>query len=69
MAREGGHKIPLIIFVTAHVSGSFEDKCLACGATAYLPKPYTLPVLKETLLRVAGQLSLADRPVGGGDLI
>lgn len=60
VAREGGHKKPLIIFVTAHVSASFEAKCLECGATAYLPKPYTLPVLKETLLGVAEQLQADD---------
>jgi len=56
VAREGGHKKPLIVFVTAHVSASFEAQCLDCGAAAYLPKPYTLPVLKETLLRATSRL-------------
>ena len=54
--KSGDHRIPLIVFVTAHVSASFEAQCLECGATAYLPKPYTLPVLKEVLLDTASKL-------------
>ena len=54
--RQGGHRVPLVVFVTAHVSPSFEAQCLESGATAYLPKPYTLPVLKEVLLETAGKL-------------
>ncbi|KAL3909298.1 MAG: hypothetical protein SGILL_008140 [Bacillariaceae sp.] len=53
---DGQHKKPLIVFVTAHVSPSFEAQCLECGATSYLPKPYTLPVLKETLLQVGDKI-------------
>lgn len=56
LAREGGHRHPLVIFVTAHVSSTFEAQCIDCGATAYLPKPYSFPVLKETLLDAAGKL-------------
>lgn len=47
--RVGGHPIPLVIFVTAHVSTSFEAICMECGAASYLPKPYTMDKLKETL--------------------
>lgn len=54
--RQGGHKIPLIVFVTAHVSPTFEAQCLECGATAYLPKPYTLQVLKEVLTETGAKL-------------
>ncbi|CAB9513725.1 activated protein kinase catalytic subunit alpha-1 [Seminavis robusta] len=56
LAREGGHKLPLVVFVTAHVSSTFETQCMECGATAYLPKPYTLPVMKATLTEVAEKL-------------
>lgn len=44
-----GHPRPKIIFVTAHVSESFKEICLAIGAVAYLPKPCTVTSLKETL--------------------
>lgn len=44
-----GHPRPKIIFVTAHVSESFREMCLAEGAVGYLPKPCTLTSLKDTL--------------------
>jgi CheY-like chemotaxis protein len=44
-----GHPRPKIIFVTAHVSESFREMCLAHGAVGYLPKPCTMTSLKETL--------------------
>jgi CheY-like chemotaxis protein/two-component sensor histidine kinase len=56
--KEGGHPTPLIVFVTAHVSSSFEQECLESGAVAYLPKPYTLPVLEATLLDVGSKLHI-----------
>jgi CheY-like chemotaxis protein len=56
VARQGGHRVPLVVFVTAHVSASFEAQCMECGATAYLPKPYTFPVLKEVLEETAAKL-------------
>jgi two-component system, sensor histidine kinase len=54
--REGGHRIPLVVFVTAHVSASFEAQCLESGATAYLPKPYTLQLLTDVLQETAAKL-------------
>ena len=56
LQRQGGHRQSLVVFVTAHVSPKFEAECMECGATAYLPKPYTLPVLKEVLLETASKL-------------
>ena len=56
LERKGGHKLPLIVFVTAHVSSTFVQECLDCGATAYLPKPYTLAILKSTLAEVIEKL-------------
>jgi CheY-like chemotaxis protein len=49
MERQGGHRTPLVIFVTAHVSPSFEATCYESGAVAYLTKPYTVDELKTTL--------------------
>ncbi|KAG7340885.1 multi-sensor hybrid histidine kinase [Nitzschia inconspicua] len=46
---------PQIVFVTAHVSSSFEDECIGCGAAAFLPKPYTVHVLEETLRQVGAR--------------
>jgi two-component system sensor histidine kinase/response regulator len=44
-----GHPRPKIVFVTAHVSESFKEMCLAEGAVGYLPKPITVTSLKDTL--------------------
>jgi CheY-like chemotaxis protein len=63
----GNKKEPCIVFVTAHVSASFEHQCLECGATSYLPKPYTLPVLNETLLSLGEKLVVSfeqDNSIG-----
>ncbi|KAG7373606.1 signal transduction histidine kinase [Nitzschia inconspicua] len=59
-----GHEKPQIVFVTAHVSSSFENECIGSGATAFLPKPYTLHVLEQTLLQVGGRQQWMGRTTG-----
>jgi CheY-like chemotaxis protein len=47
--REGGHAIPKVIFLTAHVAPSFKEMCLESGAWGYLEKPCSADGLKAKL--------------------
>jgi two-component system sensor histidine kinase/response regulator len=52
--RDGGHPIPKVIFVTAHVSDSFRQYCIDNGAAGYLPKPCSLDSIREVLRHMVG---------------
>ena len=47
--REGGHKHPEIVFVTAHVSESFKKACLLAGAKRFLAKPCSLQSVQQCI--------------------
>jgi len=40
--RTGGHPIPKIVFVTAHVSADFEAECRDAGSSDFLSKPFKI---------------------------
>jgi len=52
--REGGHAKAKIVFVTAHVSDSFKQRCIQNGAIGYLPKPCTKDGVKDVLRHAIG---------------
>ena len=47
--RKDGDTLPKVVFVTAHVSNSFEVKALAAGADGYISKPFDLRKIQEYL--------------------
>ena len=52
MARQGGHRVPTIIFVTAHVSDAYEKQCMQAGGSGFLSKPFNIQDLEKTLQEV-----------------
>ena len=52
-ARQGGHSKAKVVFVTAHVSGSFEEECLNAGAVAFLSKPCNISDVEKCLQSLA----------------
>ena len=55
--RRQGLKIP-IIALTAHAMKGEQEKCLAAGCSAFVPKPIEVDVLLETVARIAGGSSV-----------
>jgi CheY-like chemotaxis protein len=49
LSRPGGHVHPTIIFVTAHVSNDFERECMDAGGSGFIPKPFKLDVIEQSL--------------------
>ena len=52
MARQGGHRHPSIVFVTAHVSNAYELQCMQAGGSGFLSKPFNIRDLEKTLQEV-----------------
>jgi len=40
--RQGGHPKAKVVFVTAHVSTSFEAECARAGSVGFIPKPFNV---------------------------
>ena len=52
--RQGGHPKARIIFLTAHVSDTFESECLEAGAVGFLSKPCNLQSVDDCIRRTLG---------------
>ena len=52
--KKNGRRVP-IIAVTAHVLPGYKEKCLAGGMDNYLPKPFKLHELKESIDQTLSQ--------------
>ena len=50
--RQDGHPKAKIIFVTAHVSDEFEKDCFKSGASGFLPKPFNIRDIENSLLKM-----------------
>jgi CheY-like chemotaxis protein len=58
LARPGIQRHPTIVFVTAHVSASFEAECLEAGGSGFVPKPFKLDVIEKCLRQIYSQTIL-----------
>jgi CheY-like chemotaxis protein len=50
--RPGQHKRPKVVFVSAHVSPTFEAQCSAAGGTGFLAKPFKMDQIAECFREV-----------------
>lgn len=46
--RKEGHPLPTVIFVTAHVSTTYESLCEKAGGAGFLSKPFNIQDLAKT---------------------
>lgn len=56
-ARQGGHPVPKVVFVTAHVSSDFEEECRQAGGSGFLAKPFKVNEIKKCLIDVCDELN------------
>jgi CheY-like chemotaxis protein len=54
-SRTGGHSPPKVVFVTAHVSPSFENECKEAGSAGFLSKPYKKEQMEECIRKVLSE--------------
>jgi CheY-like chemotaxis protein len=50
--RVGAHKNAKIVFITAHVSPSFEDQCARVGAISFVPKPFKIDDIERCVQKI-----------------
>jgi CheY-like chemotaxis protein len=50
--QEGDHPVASVVFITAHVSPSYEAICEKAGGVDFLPKPFNLEQLETCFQRV-----------------
>jgi signal transduction histidine kinase/ActR/RegA family two-component response regulator len=50
--QEGDHPVASVVFVTAHVSSSYEAMCEKAGGVDFLPKPVNLENIEKCFQRV-----------------
>ena len=53
--RARGQTMP-VIAITGYVTGQHARRAAAAGFAAFLPKPFSLDVLRDTIVRVLGTL-------------
>ena len=54
--RRRKRELPKVIFVTAHVSQSYETMCKEAGGWGFVPKPFKLATMKESMQKVAAAI-------------
>jgi two-component system, sensor histidine kinase len=52
VSRPGHHKRPPIVFVSAHVSPTFEAECLRAGGSEFISKPFKVDQIATCLRKV-----------------
>jgi signal transduction histidine kinase/CheY-like chemotaxis protein len=50
--RQGGHPQALVIFITAHVSESFEEHCAEAGSSGFIQKPCNIRSIEKCFQRI-----------------
>lgn len=64
LSQFGVEKSPWIIACTASASNEDRAKCLAAGMSDFLPKPYTIVMMAQALMRVQTSSSINKKKVG-----
>ena len=52
VAREGGHSVPPVVFLSAHASASHEIQCTKAGGFSFLSKPFNFREIEAIINKV-----------------